>query len=131
MPGHRAIDVLMPRSTAGAAITDIKAVPWREDSLPGWLRDAETFLPLLPVPRSCVVLTGIPTPNADSQGMASAIGRRLGVPVVQVALDGMESPDGNHLTAASAERWSAAFFEAAGPVIKACLAEARPVSGPR
>jgi hypothetical protein len=38
-------------------------------------------------------------------------------------LKGLQTWDGYHLDQPSAERWSRAFFETAGPEIRSCLGE--------
>jgi hypothetical protein len=49
----------------------------------------------------------------------------VGRDFIAPSLDGLLTFDGSHLDEPSAERWSAAFFEEAGPRIAKCLA-ARP-----
>ena len=120
--GH---DLMVSHDIRNVPITAVKAAPWREDSVPAWVKDARSFVAALPVPRSCIFLVGVPTPYTDSEGMALAIGRQLDLPVIQVSLHGLESSDGSHLTTDSAERWSAAFFAAAGPRLTECLSKGR------
>jgi hypothetical protein len=45
----------------------------------------------------------------------------LGSELIAPQVDGLRTFDGSHLDAASAERWSAAFLDAAGPRIRECL----------
>lgn len=118
--------VLLPRDTVANAIPAARSNTWSQASLPAWQRDAETFLAELGVPRRCVILTGIPNPQDDGEGMATALGGILGVPVVLAPLAGLHTVDGSHLSADSAERWSAAFLAAAAPVLDACLAGRTP-----
>jgi hypothetical protein len=80
----------------------------------------DRFISELTVDRSCVLLTLVPT-VATKRGEAMAIARRLGLDLVAPRLDGLRTFDGSHLDAASAQRWSAAFFEEAGPKIRKCL----------
>jgi hypothetical protein len=114
-------DILAPAATVAGPITPAKPIPWSRQSLPAWQADAETFLDELGVPRSCIILTGIPTPAIDAEGMATALAKRLGVTVIIPAIDGLTALDTSHLSAASADRWSTAFLAAAAPTIDACL----------
>jgi len=60
-----------------------------------------------------------PKPVEIVSGFPSAIhGRALWLPV-----DNLNTFDGSHLDAVSAERWSASFLETAGPRIRQCLAD--------
>ena len=81
---------------------------------------AEKFLSQLPVERRCIILTIAPyvgTKLAEAKAIASALGLDLVVPQV----NGLETFDTSHLERASAERWSTAFFQTAGPRILECL----------
>jgi hypothetical protein len=91
------------------------------------LRDAayaEAFLSKLPVARECVVLTQAPW-NATNAAEARAIAAALNLDLVTPKVEGLHTFDGDHLDRASAERWSAAFFKAAGPRMLRCLREQR------
>ena len=80
-----------------------------------------TFLSELPVKRECVILTVVPTVGTKlrvANAIASGLGKTL---VVPEHVDGLQTREGVHLDQASAERWSEAFFIAAGPQIKKCL----------
>jgi hypothetical protein len=71
----------------------------------------------------CVLLTMVPfvgTKIGDATALAKAAGVEL---VTPGPIDGLLTFDGYHLDHASAERWSKAFFEAAGPKITSCLAQ--------
>jgi hypothetical protein len=81
------------------------------------------FLSRLPVGPECQILTMIPTVNT-SIGTARALAARLGRELVEPGLTDLATFDGSHLTASSAERWSRAFLEAAGPRIRSCLTTA-------
>lgn len=85
---------------------------------------ARIMLGRLPVLPECTILTFVPTVDgrrATAAAIAEAVGRDLIAP----SIDGLLTFDGSHLDEASAERWSAAFFQEAGPRIAKCLA-ARP-----
>jgi hypothetical protein len=89
----------------------------------------QSFLSQLPVERDCVILTMVPTVQAHafvylpSFETAEAVAKELGVNFVSAELDSLKTFDGSHLTKSSAERWSKAFFQAAGPQIRRCLKE--------
>jgi hypothetical protein len=80
-----------------------------------------TFISDLPAKPECVILTVVPYPGTKidvADAIASGLGKML---VLPEQLDGLQTFDGVHLDAASAERWSAAFFKTAGPQIQQCL----------
>jgi len=71
----------------------------------------------------CVILTLVPfqgTKIGDADAIAMGVGMKL---VTPGNLQGLQTWDGYHLDQPSAERWSRAFFQAAGPEIKSCLNE--------
>lgn len=80
----------------------------------------QKFLSKLPVARSCVLLTIAPY-DATKRAEAQAIADALGLELVAPQLKGVRTFDGSHLDRQSAERWSQAFFDAAGPRIRKCL----------
>jgi hypothetical protein len=88
---------------------------------------ALNFIPRLRVDRACIILTSIPhgKTNIDLGGtkiaMAKAVAANLGMNLVAPELNGLQTFDGSHLDRASAQRWSSAFLEAAGPQIRRCL----------
>lgn len=107
-----------------AAVSD--TVPAAED-LAHWKRYAELgqeFVSGLPVDRQCVILTIAPW-GATKTSEAHAIADALKLDLVAPKLEGLRTLDGDHLDRESAQRWSAAFFEAAGPRIRQCLLNAR------
>jgi hypothetical protein len=87
------------------------------------------FLTSLPIRRECVILTMVPTVNtglADvntSAGTAKAIAAALGFPFLAPEVRDLTTFDESHLDAASAQRWSDAFFEAAAPQLLKCLGD--------
>src|SRR5262249_21500172 len=88
-------------------------------------REAELgrdFLQRLPVRPDCVILTMVPTVGTQ-RATASAIAEGLKLDLLSPSLDALRTFDGSHLDHASAERWSKAFLEAAGPRIERCLAD--------
>jgi hypothetical protein len=69
----------------------------------------------------CVILTMVPSVGTKI-GDANAIAKGLGVKLVTPGvLEGLQTKDGYHLDQPSAERWSHAFLQAAGPEIHSCL----------
>jgi hypothetical protein len=73
----------------------------------------------------CVILTLIPsagTKSAEAEAIAAGVGMKL---VTPGKLEGLQTWDGFHLDRPSAEHWSRAFFQAAGPEIRSCLDEHR------
>jgi hypothetical protein len=81
---------------------------------------ATRFISALPVDRSCVLLTVVPsrtTKRAEARAIAAAVGMDL----VEPPLEDLRTFDGSHLDMPSAERWSQAFYDIAGPRIKRCL----------
>lgn len=109
---------------AGSAPAEGKAVtdgpPADVEGWPHYAQLAQAFLATLPVDRKCVVLTIVPSVDTK-RAEAEAIARVLGLELIAPRVDGLTTFDGSHLDAASATRWSAAFFEAAGPRLRACL----------
>jgi hypothetical protein len=81
---------------------------------------AKQFIANLPVDRSCVLLTIVPYP-ATRRAEAQALAHDLELKLVDPQPPDLRTFDGSHLDEDSAERWSKAFYEIAGPRIKACL----------
>ena len=80
------------------------------------------FLPKLTSDHACTILTIVPTVKTGL-GTARALAPALGFTLVAPRLDGLMTFDKMHLDQGSAQRWSSAFFEEAGPQIRKCLAE--------
>jgi hypothetical protein len=81
------------------------------------------FLSHLPIDRKCVILTMVPTVGTkigNVSAIATALGENLITPDIPA---GLQTFDGSHLDQPSAERWSKAFFQAAGSKIRSCLEE--------
>jgi hypothetical protein len=84
---------------------------------------AVNFLSHLPVNGKCVILTMVPTVGTkigNVSAIATALGENLITPDIPA---GLQTFDGSHLDQPSAERWSKAFFQAAGSKIRSCLEE--------
>ena len=100
-----------------------------QDVVNSYTDAAILFLSQVPVKRSCIILTIVPKPETKI-GNAKAIATALGMSFVAPEIEGLGTFDGSHLNPPSAQRWSQAFFEAAGSKIRSCLEEqgaARPV----
>lgn len=89
-----------------------------------YTRTGTEMLAGLPVDRSCVVFTFVPTVRTGIP-TARAIAESLGSPFVAPELAGLTTFDGSHLDRPSAERWSAAFLAEADSLIRHCLAPSR------
>lgn len=71
----------------------------------------------------CVILTNVPFVGTKI-GNVNAIGDGLGMNLVTPGVpEGLQTFDGYHLDKSSAQRWSLAFFQAAGSRIRSCLEE--------
>lgn len=93
--------------------------PGDQQQWPRYIELAREFVGRLKVDRQCVVLTIVP--YADTKrAEAEAIAQALGVPFIAPQIADLRTFDNSHLDVKSAARWSAAFFEAAGPVLERC-----------
>ena len=93
-----------------------------EKMLASYTASGKEYLPSLAADRACTILTIVPTVNTKF-GTAKAIATRLGLNLVAPTPAGLVTFDHYHLDRPSAQRWSAAFFEGAGPQIRKCLSE--------
>jgi hypothetical protein len=117
--GHWIVRGSDPRPSAPIADGPIED----QQHWPEYAARAQQFIAGLPVDRSCILLTVVPstaTRTAEAEAMASAVG----VELVNPRLEGLRTFDGSHLDRASAERWSTAFYEIAGPRIRHCFGQA-------
>jgi hypothetical protein len=112
------------RPRTPAAVFDGK--PSNVDRWPEYITIAKKFVGDLRAKRQCVLLTLVPTVETK-RAEAQAIADALGLPLIAPRIDDLKTFDGSHLEPASAARWSAAFIEAAGPIIEDCAAN-RPTS---
>lgn len=110
-----------------ADVRGIPPAPTVTDTVPdeplieAYSRAAIEFVGTLPVPRECIIFTVVPherTRTVSHRRVAEAAGVRFIAPEV----DGLMLFDGSHLDRPSAERWSAAFLQAAEPYLTPCLA---------
>ena len=92
-----------------------------QDRWDDYARLADAFVSKLDVDRDCIVLTIVPSATTK-RDEATAIADALELDLIAPRVDGLTTSDGSHLDGPSGERWSAAFFDAAGPRIRQCLA---------
>ncbi len=117
--------------TSGPVVYDESV---NQSMVEAYISSANEFFSNLPVRRDCVILAIVPTGDtrswselgATSIGTARAIAAGLGRNLVAPELPGLTTFDGSHLDPQSAERWSAAFSEAAGAQIRQCLDDSAP-----
>lgn len=83
---------------------------------------ARDFLAALGVAPGCVLLTAVPNGFVRADAAVAALAGALDARAVLPAVADLRTLDGSHLDAASAERWSQAFLDAAGPDLAACAA---------
>lgn len=93
-----------------------------QDMVTSYTSLGRQVLTRLPVNPSCIILTVVPTVKTEV-GTARAVATALGSDLIEPKLNGLVTFDGVHLDATSAEQWSAAFFDKAGPRIQHCLSE--------
>ena len=93
-----------------------------QNKLASYTALGKQFLPGLATDRGCTILTIVPTVKTD-MGTARAVAAALGVKLVAPEVPGLITFDHYHLDRKSAQRWSAAFLEEAGPQIQKCLSE--------
>jgi len=80
------------------------------------------FVSELGVPRECVIFTYVP-PKISDRATVQSLAMAVGVPFVSPKLDGLHTFDGSHLDRSSAQRFTAAFFDEAAPLLQRCLEE--------
>jgi hypothetical protein len=85
-----------------------------------YVKRGREFFRSLPVDRKCILLTIVPSKDTHV-GTARAIADALGFTLIAPQIADLTMFDHAHLDRPSAERWSRAFFEAAGPQIRGCL----------
>jgi hypothetical protein len=86
-----------------------------------YVKRGREFIAALPADHRCIIVTLVPSKDtavATTQAIADA----LGLTMIAPRIDDLTMFDHSHLDRPSAERWSKAFFEAAGPTLQACLA---------
>jgi hypothetical protein len=91
-------------------------------------RIAASFVAELGLDPSCVIVTAVPGLTAGRRQVATRIAELMRASAVLPVVDGLSSLDGDHLNAESAERWSAAFLQAADALITECLSTSKPLN---
>jgi hypothetical protein len=116
------------KMSRGNALFSGKSVSYdqtaREDVVQTSAAAARKFLSSLAAQEECVILTIVPTVETKI-GNANAIAAALHKALVTPEIEGLQTFDGSHLDPPSAERWSRAFFQTAGPEIRSCLEKQR------
>jgi hypothetical protein len=91
-----------------------------QDKVTEYRQRGEAFFASLPVDRQCVLLTLVPSTTTD-MGTAKALAAAFGLTLIAPQIGGLTTFDGSHMDRPSAERWSQAFLQEAGPAIQQCL----------
>lgn len=111
---------------AGRSVGEASGVerikPLDEDRVARLRLIAADFVAELNVRPECVIFTYVPPKESDRPTM-QALAATLEVPFVSPQLDGLLTFDGSHLDRPSAQRFTAAFVEEAGPLVKRCLGD--------
>jgi hypothetical protein len=92
----------------------------------GFVKRAHQFFEFLHADRRCIVLTGIPNSERNSEEIAERLAAALGVTAISPDIDGLLTTDGDHLNMPSAERWSAAFLLGFDAVLQRCVQSSKP-----
>lgn len=90
------------------------------DTLDAAEQAANDFISSFNVRRECIVLTLTPRTGTPSN-FANALSARLGLPIIEPALDAMVTIDHSHLDKDSALRWSTAFLDEFDQYAKNCV----------
>ena len=84
-----------------------------------FFENATTFMENLDIPRSCVILTAVPS-NVSSKQLVERLSARLDTEHVFPIIEGLKTYEGLHLQLESARRWSQAFFAEANDILHRC-----------
>jgi hypothetical protein len=93
-----------------------------------YVQRGREFFASLPVDRECILITLVPSKDTH-YATTKAIADALGLTLIAPQPTDLTMFDHSHLDRPSAERWSQAFFEAAGPQIHKCLSDSAGVKG--
>ncbi len=93
-----------------------------------YVQRGREFFASLPIDRECILITLVPSKDTHS-ATTKAITDALGLTLIAPQPADLTMFDHSHLDRPSAERWSQAFFEAAGPTIRQCLQHDAGVAG--
>ncbi len=112
--GHWNTDYYRPNKNIPVTYTD--SMKWYIDEA---IPHAERFIERVGVKKSCVIVTV--TPHTSTPLLfAFEVSKKLGVLFIHPKVKELKTIDDSHLDNDSAERWSAAFLQKAGPYIEAC-----------
>lgn len=81
---------------------------------------AREFMKVVKVPNNCVVFTSVPWPQ-EHVGTGRVLAEYLGVRYILPKVTGLQTFDGSHLDAESAERFSEAFLRELEPIMRECV----------
>ena len=84
-----------------------------------FFENATTFMENLDIPRSCVILTAVPS-DVSSKQLVERLSARLDTEHVFPIIEGLKTYEGLHLQLESARRWSQAFFAEANDILHRC-----------
>jgi hypothetical protein len=101
-----------------APVSYVRVVDY--EKVASYIASGMDFISRSSVGRKCIIATIIPYPGTKI-GTARAVATGLGLNFIAPELDGLQTFDASHLDRTSAERWTAAFYAAAGPQIRKCL----------
>lgn len=96
------------------------------DQLDATTAKAEAFIDQWGGERRCMIVTVTPRTGTPLR-FARLLAEHLGTPGVFPEVHNLVTIDDSHLNTDSAERWSAAFLQAASPYIGACLNDTTPL----
>jgi len=94
---------------------------------PKYLANAKRLVDKLNIPPRCIVITHVPA-DYELSGMASYIGKQLGLTVIQPQVSDLYTFDHAHLTPESSTHWTLAFLEQLEPVLHDCVAHSATVA---
>lgn len=86
---------------------------------------ATEFVASLNARPGCVIFTYVP-PRESDRATVSALAATVGAPFVSPQVEGLRTFDGSHLDRPSAERFTRAFLQEAGPLLSRCLTDVEP-----
>jgi len=107
------------------------AFPVNPDRVKAAAKIGRSFFSALGLDPQCTVLNGIPGPSTDedsmpyanSTGFAEALSKTLGTKFIKVSLDKMDTLEGVHFNAETAEKYSAGLVSHLDSILDACLSK--------
>ena len=121
--GDLVIDYRVALGDPLPAIPVRRGAPVAAGTVAAGAAQARGFLARHRLDPACTILTVVPSAH-DNEALGEGIATATGAPWVNPAMAGLTTVDGAHLDAACAERWSAAFWQEAAPILARCLAAA-------